>query len=327
MSRVERRRQAVIRRRRLTAATALVVVVAGGGLLVTAPFGRPMTGRPAKVASQPVVLRLEVGDRVLARVERDRLLRAGRLDRGLVAALVAEALPAEATASRRRATVRYRYRPSATVERVMAADGQGVVQASREAVAASVPAPVFQQALRNNCESAALSILLATQGDDVSQGRLQAAFPTSGPLDPDDSGATRVWGDPDRGYVGRPDGGGVAGGFGVYPGPVRRTAARFGAQLDDLTGRPPSAVYDALLEGRAVMAWIGLSAGPYATWRTPAGRSVSVNFGEHTVVLHGITEDGRIEVSNPLEGTREEWTKAEFTQLWERLGRRALVTT
>ena len=327
MASTTRRRQAVIRRRRLTAAGALIATAAGGTVLVTAPSGSPMSLGRTTAPAAPKVLQVEVGDRVLARIRRDRIVRAGRVDRALVTQVVEGTLPAEAMASRGRAAVRYRYRPAATVDRVMAADGQGVVQASREAVAASVPAPVFKQALRNNCESAALSILLATQGEQVSQQRLQAAFPTSGPLDPDDSGAARVWGDPDRGYVGRPDGGGVAGGFGVYPGPVEQTAARFGAQLTDLTGRQPSSVYDALLNGQAVMAWIGLSDGPYGSWRSPAGRSIDVNFGEHTVVLHGIREDGSLLVSNPLEGTREEWTKGQFQELWSRLGRRALATT
>jgi hypothetical protein len=36
------------------------------------------------------------------------------------------------------------------------------------------------------------------------------------------------------------------------------------------------------------MAWVGLSEGPYRRWRTPQGKTIGVNFGEHTVVLTGI---------------------------------------
>lgn len=74
------------------------------------------------------------------------------------------------------------------------------------------------------------------------------------------------------------------------------------------------------------MAWIGLSDGPYGTWTTPSGRTARVNFGEHTVVLHGITEDGQLIVSNPLRGTRERWTQPDFERLYGRLGRRSLAT-
>lgn len=35
---------------------------------------------------------------------------------------------------------------------------------------------------------------------------------------------------------------------------------------------------------------------------------MQVNFGEHTIGLHGIAADGTLEVSNPLRGTRERLT-------------------
>ncbi len=135
-----------------------------------------------------------------------------------------------------------------------------------------------------------------------------------------------MWGDPELGFVGRPDGGGTAGGFGVYPGPVAAVAKRNGRALSDLTRASPKRVYRRLLEGRAVMAWVGLSEGPYDTWRSPRGRSVRVNFGEHTVVLAGIRRDGSLRVVNPLQGTAEVWSRAKFEAMWALLGRRALST-
>ena len=73
------------------------------------------------------------------------------------------------------------------------------------------------------------------------------------------------------------------------------------------------------------MVWVGLSAGPYGEWTSPRGRRIRVNFGEHTVVLHGIREDGSLLVSNPLEQTREVWDRGKFERMWELLGRRALA--
>lgn len=229
-------------------------------------------------------------------------------------------------ATRGTARIRYVYDVEATARRALAlgTDG-GRVQAVRAAASSRIAAPVVRQFLRNACEAAALHVLLSTAGTRVSQQRLQAAFPRSGPLDPIGTGPGRTWGDPDRGYVGRPAGGGAAGGFGIYPGPVAATARRYGRRLDDLTGSASSRVYARLLGGRAVMAWVGLSDGPYGTWRSPDGQPVEVNFGEHTIVLTGIDRSGNLRVVNPLMGTLETWSRERFEAAWKLLGQRALA--
>lgn len=184
--------------------------------------------------------------------------------------------------------------------------------------------PLTRQVYRNNCETAALSMLLAAIGIRVDQRTLQTQLTKSGPLDPivTDSG-TWIWGDPDLGYVGRAAGGGTAGGFGVYQRPIQRLAKRHGAPLTDLTGRNVSAVVGRLRSGRPVMAWIGLRQGPYRRWRSPTGRSIVVNFGEHVVVLSRIRGE-TITIHDPLTGGVLEWTIQEFTKQWRLLGKRAL---
>jgi uncharacterized protein YvpB len=107
---------------------------------------------------------------------------------------------------------------------------------------------------------------------------------------------------------------------------VAALARQYGVQLRDLTGKRPAAVYRQLQLGRPVMVWVGLQDGPYGHWRTPAGRSVEVNFGEHAVVLTGIRmRDHLLSVANPLEGTADRWTRQEFEVMWKRLRRRALA--
>lgn len=314
---------AVIRRRRLAAVLLTGVVAAAVGLVLVlgegvgsnAPLATP-------VASTPRLLQVTAGDRVVLRTR----LHAGRgPDPLLVRRALSARLAASVTASRGAARIVYRYDIEATVARAVAVGpGGGRVAAVRRAVSARIEAPVIRQALANTCESAALSILLATTGSRISQQRLQGAFPRSGQLDPVGSGDERTWGDPDRGYVGRPEGRGVAGGFGIYPGPVAATARRFGRQLDDLTGSSPQRLYARLLRGRSVMAWIGLSDGPYGRWRSPQGKRIEVNFGEHTIVLVGSTRDGRLRIVNPLQGTSELWSRQRFEAAWQLLGRRAL---
>ena len=202
--------------------------------------------------------------------------------------------------------------------------GHHTVVVPERAVAARIRVPRVKQALRNNCETAALSMLLASHGERVDQLALQRRLARSGPLDPrTNSDGTLLWGDPNRGFVGRPDGGGSAGGFGVYETPIKSLAERYGVDLEDLTGGPARRVYRALLAGNPVIAWVGLSDGPYRTWETPERRTLTANMGEHTVVLTG-TGGGKVFVNDPLSGTRVRWTRPEFELMWERLGRRAL---
>jgi uncharacterized protein YvpB len=124
--------------------------------------------------------------------------------------------------------------------------------------------------------------------------------------------------------VGRPAGGGPGGGFGVYEPPIRHLAARFGVHLVDLHGGSVAAVKAALLAGRPVLAWVGLARGPYLSWLTPSGRTITVNLDEHAVVLVGAGRD-YVLVNNPLSGKRERWSDALFSYRWRLLGRRALA--
>lgn len=182
-----------------------------------------------------------------------------------------------------------------------------------------------RQVLHNDCESTALSMLLAAAGHRVGQLRLQARLPRSGPLDPEPvAGSTLFrWGDPERGFVGRPAGGGTEGGFGVYEPPIRALAARYGVRLLDLRSRSLAAVRHAVLAGHPVLAWVGLAAGPYLSWLTPSGHKVTVNLNEHAVTLVG-AGPRYVVVNNPLTGRRERWSDGLFSYRWKLLGRRAL---
>jgi uncharacterized protein YvpB len=182
-----------------------------------------------------------------------------------------------------------------------------------------------RQVLHNDCEATALSMLLAAAGIHAGQLELQSRLPHSGPLDPEPvaGGSLFRWGDPERGFVGRPAGGGTEGGFGVYEPPIRALAARYGLHLVDLRGRSVAAVRAAVLAGHPVLAWVGLAPGPYLRWLTPAGREITVNLNEHAVLLVG-AGPGYVLVNNPLTGKRERWSAELFSYRWKLLRRRAL---
>jgi len=182
-----------------------------------------------------------------------------------------------------------------------------------------------RQVLHNDCEATALSMLLAAAGVRAGQLELQERLPRSGPLDPVPvAGSTFFrWGDPERGFVGRPAGGGTEGGFGVYEPPIRALAARYGVRLVDLHGHSLALVRHDLLAGHPVLAWVGLAAGPYLHWLTPSGREIAVNLNEHAVTLVG-AGPRYVLVDNPLSGRRERWSDEIFSYRWKLLGRRAL---
>lgn len=273
------------------------------------------------------VVRLLAGQRTVARISLSPLTVNGRLVTSRVGEAVRAALPRRVTVKAGRASLMIAPNAAGTTRRVLAAGpAGGAVSIAGTTVAATIATPVVEQALHNNCETAALSALLASAGTRVDQLELQRHVARSGPLDPETEHGHQVWGDPELGFVGRAAGGGVAGGFGVYQGPIKALAKHYGHGLVDLTGHQPRDLYARLLSGHAVMAWIGLSDGPYGTWQSPAGRHVRVNFGEHAVVLVGRHADGDVDVVNVLNGTRERWTPAGFEAAWALLGRRALAT-
>lgn len=293
--------RAVISRRR---ATALMVLLALAGVAFVA-----VTALTAK-ATRPDA----------------RLLIAGRVIGRIAPSGPAPSLPATVTVRGRGVTTVYgvdRERGAALLARRTGSD----VRVPARPLSVSIAAPPVAQRLRDNCETAALQVLLATTGVRVDQLALQRRLSLSGTPEPQASAAGPVWGDPDAGYVGNADGSGSWGGFGVYQGPIARLAARYGRRMRDLSGAQPASVYRTLLGGRAVMAWIGLGDGPYRDWITPDGRAIRVNLNEHTVVLTGVRRDGSLELVNVLQGTREVWSRARFEQAWALLGQRALATT
>lgn len=309
-----------VARRRLIAAALLSLVVGAAAAIAARDDSSATPGAPAGPRER--VIALYGGQRPLMQIKVpvDRTPDPVALRRALTARLTRGTI-----ASRGTARIRYVYDIEATTNRVLEARSDARrVQVVRTAVSSRIAAPVVRQFARNACEAAALHILLSTTGVRVSQQRLQAAFPRSGPLDPVGGGPQRIWGDPDLGYVGRPEGGGTAGGFGVYPGPVAATARRYGRGLDDLTAGAAARIYARLRAGRAVMAWIGLSDGPYGEWRSPQGKRIKANFGEHTIVLTGISRNGDLRAVNPLDGALESWSRTRFEAAWRLLGRRAL---
>ncbi|HEX5983435.1 MAG TPA: C39 family peptidase [Solirubrobacterales bacterium] len=301
--------RAAIRRRRLTA---LLVVVLAAAVLTVALWP---AGEQRREASRTVTLKVP-GRKGLVLQRADA--------RRIAAEQMTLPVPGRRSVQRGSATITYKLdRELARRQLSRAARAGGEVTVKERPVGVLIEAPVIEQVYPNNCETAALQMLLATRGIERDQRRLQDELRRDGPLDPKSAeDGTRIWGNPRFGFVGRPEGGGVAGGFGAYPRPVLALADRW-VDAVNLTGRRPQAIYRRLLAGHAVLAWIGLSDGPYESWRGPRGEVVTVNWGEHTVLLRGLAGD-RLLVNDPLSGEKQLWSKAEFEERWAMMGERAI---
>ena len=173
--------------------------------------------------------------------------------------------------------------------------------------------PRVRQVYRNDCEAAALAMMLSGR---VGQRTLQAALPIASPVGRTGS----VWGDPQLGFVGDVRGGG----YGVYERPLLRLARRYDPGASNLTGRPFKQLIAALRTARPIVAWVALGASTRVTWITPNNRTVIADFAEHTILLTGI--DGtRLTYNDPWDGRRKTMAVAEFRSLWRRLGDRAIA--
>ncbi len=180
--------------------------------------------------------------------------------------------------------------------------------------------PLHYQEHKLSCEAAALVMALSHEGISVDELTL-IGFMTRDPRPAvlDAAGNVVTWGDPSRSFVGDPDGSlQLHTGYGVYAHPVATAAATAGGKVlragGGLYGTPvPAAdVYNAILDGHPVIAWISNTyhTQPLLKYTSFDGAPVSYNLTEHAVTLVGV-RSGSVLVNDPWFG--QQWrSMAEF---------------
>jgi len=183
---------------------------------------------------------------------------------------------------------------------------------------------------RLSCEAAALRMALSYLGIGAGELTLmgymgyderQAAF---------DARAHLVrWGDPNTAYVGNPDGHIERyTGYGVYFGPVARAARSSGAGvLTAGTGVRPAEIYDAILRGDPVVAWISNTYHrvPLSTYVAYDGKRVGYTVTEHAVTIAGVRPDA-VFIDDPWFGPA--WhSKAQFESAFATFNGMAVILT
>lgn len=151
----------------------------------------------------------------------------------------------------------------------------------------------------------------------------------------DAGGRLVTWGNPNVSYVGDPDGKLTNfTGYGVYAGPIATAAGAAGGKVlmwgtnlppDQGKGISPSVVYQALLGGHPVIAWISntyhdVQLGTYTAFD---GARVWYTLSEHAVTLIGVRPDAVL-INDPWFG--QGWhSKAQFESAFHTFEEMAVI--
>lgn len=187
-----------------------------------------------------------------------------------------------------------------------------------------------------SCEAAALKMALAHEGIKTDEDTLLALIGSdTRPAVVDANGHLVRWGNPNVSFVGSPDGKLTSfTGYGVYAGPIASAATAAGGTVlmwgtnlppDRGKGISPTAVYQALLDGHPVIAWISntyhdIQLGSYVAFD---GTKVWYTLTEHAVTLIGVRPDAVL-INDPWFGQR--WhSKAEFESAFHTFEEMAVI--
>lgn len=186
---------------------------------------------------------------------------------------------------------------------------------------------------RLSCEAAALKMALAYEGIAVDENTLMRYMSLDlRPAKFDSRGGLIAWGDPAEAYVGNPDGRIERyTGYGVYDMPVARATIRARARVVAAgsglygTGIASSVVYQAVLDGHPVVAWISNTYHDVRLSRYTAydGATVWYTLTEHAVTVIGVRPDAVL-INDPWFG--QAWhTKAQFESAYKTFDQMAVI--
>ncbi len=137
-----------------------------------------------------------------------------------------------------------------------------------------------------SCEAATLKMALAYRGKKVSEKELLKKIGFDFTPKSISNGKT-IWGDPQKGFVGKVDGKMLVNGYGVYWHPIAAAANAYNqyavafenGEITDLTRE--------LQAGNPIIVWGYLGSGKPASWETPQGKFIRAVSYEHTFVVRG----------------------------------------
>ncbi|MFZ2032625.1 MAG: C39 family peptidase [Candidatus Dormiibacterota bacterium] len=212
------------------------------------------------------------------------------------------------------------------------------IPVTAEAAMFRLPVGTQRMQMPLDCEATSLTIALGSVGVHTIQQYVQGHFPTDtrAPVLGADGLPSR-WGDPYTAFVGHVMGSEPASnphwtayaGWGAYAPVVARAAESLGVPVAaQLTGWNPAALYAAVEAGHPVLVWttVDYSSQTARSWTAWDGTTVPWTEAGHVVVLMGVdTSAGTLEFSDPLTGSYNGTTMAQFARTFTIYGSMAIV--
>ena len=207
-----------------------------------------------------------------------------------------------------------------------------------EAAMFRLPVGTQRMQMPLDCEATSLTIALGAVGVHTTQQYVQGHFTTDtrAPV-LGANGLPAEWGDPYTAFVGHVMGSEPGSnphwtayaGWGAYAPVVARAAEALGVPVaPQLSGWNPQALYAAVEAGHPVLVWttVNYSSQTARTWTAWDGRTVPWTEAGHVVVLMGVnTSAGTLEFSDPLTGSYNGTTMAQFARTFTIYGSMAIV--
>jgi len=192
-----------------------------------------------------------------------------------------------------------------------------------------LPVPLYRQIHGLDCEAAALQMALAYRGVRTTQNNILGAMGIDWRQPVQDSTGFH-WGDPNTNFVGNPDGSEIKmTGYGTYYPVVRKVALQTGTHLLGAGGGiAPATVYQSILQGHPVVAWVSFDWRWHSLGWYTAFDGALVPIGspfEHAVTVVGVSS-GYVLINNPWGSGRQQWiSKSTFAAAYLTFGQMAII--
>jgi uncharacterized protein YvpB len=202
--------------------------------------------------------------------------------------------------------------------------GDYVATSGATAKRMNIPVIAQRPELPSGCEVTALSMALSYHGVKVDKTVLAKKMPyDSTKLVRNSDGSIKIWGDPSVGFVGTPFGNGYT----INPAPLKKVLDQYRSGGLALTGKSFSEIERYTLQGKPVLVWFTINHEmPVARqWKTPAGKTINAARPLHNIVITGT--DANYVYFNDSESVKKDvrMSKAKFINIYNAMGKRALV--
>ncbi|MFT8311105.1 MAG: C39 family peptidase [Sporolactobacillus sp.] len=181
--------------------------------------------------------------------------------------------------------------------------------------------------LPSGCEAVALTMALRYYGINIDKAKIASQMPRDNtPLTKNADGTVKTWGDPEVGFIGDPYGAGIT----INPNPLKQVLDRYRSDGLALYGKDFSVIQDYVAKGKPVLVWFTITheLPTPRVWVTPDGKRISSPRPLHCIVVTGADNDWvyfNDSESTPLSGKNVKVKKDKFIQIYNAMGRRALV--